>query len=49
MKSGYSIETHESGRYIVWRLTADNKYRQGSYDTYEKAFERMSQSQAVID
>ena len=50
MKSGYQIETHkESGRFIVWRLTEDNKYRQGSYDTYEKAFERMSESMKRMD
>lgn len=50
MKSGYLIEAHkESGRFIIWRLTEDKRLRQGSKDTYEEAFERMTQSQAVID
>ena len=44
MKSGYSIEAHESGRYIVWRLTEDNKYRLGSFDTYEEADRRVEAS-----
>ena len=49
MNSDYSIETHkESGRFIVWRITGNRKLRQGSHETYEKAFEAMSRSMDIL-
>lgn len=41
--SDYSIE-QKSGRFIVWRLANNNKYRQGSFCTYEEANNRISNS-----
>ena len=32
----YKIE-EKSGRFIVWRLTEDNMFRQGSFETKEEA------------
>lgn len=43
--SGYSIEQHKAGRFIVWRITEDGeKLRQGSFATSEEAHERMESS-----
>jgi len=47
--SGYSIETHKSGRFIVWRITEDgNKFRQGSFATEGEALARIDDSREIL-
>ena len=48
MKNGYSIEAHESGRFIAWRVTEDNKYRMGSFETYDAADKRIEQAIRIL-
>ena len=48
MNSDYSIEAHETGRFIVWRLHEDKKLRQGSYGTYAEAYTRIEQSREIL-
>ena len=47
MKSGYSIQK-KSGRFIVWRLSNGDKLRQGSFETYELADNKISESIEIL-
>lgn len=46
----YLIENHkQSGRFIVWRLTEDNRLRQGSHATYEEAYKAMEEIRELME